>query len=279
MSETKEFSIYSLMARDDVRKRFDDILNKNAPAFISSVITLVATSALAECEPKSILSAAIAAASLNLQVNPSLGQACILPYKDKTGIVKAQFQIMKKGFIQLSLRSGQFNLLNETPVYSGELKTINRLTGELDLSGQKTDNKIIGNVAYFKLLNGFEKSLYMSIEQILAHGKKYSKSFDKPFGLWKMDFDTMASKTVLKLLLSRYAPLSVEMQTALMQDQSEIKINDNLEITDLTYPDQTDAKNGKDDPDDPAINSEIKLPAKRRTQQTPLFPENGSAQS
>ena len=279
MSEKKELTIRSLMANDLVKQKFQEILGKNAPAFISSVTTLATTSALVECEPKSILSAAIAAASLNLQVNPSLGQACILPYKDKTGIIKAQFQIMKKGFIQLALRSGQFKNINVTEVYAGELKVVNRLTGEFDLSGQKTDDKIIGYAAYFKLLNGFEKTLYMSIEQIIAHGKRYSKSFDLPNSLWKTDLNKAALKTALKLLLSGYAPLSVEMQTALMQDQSEIKINDNLEITDLSYPDQKDAKNGKDDPEGPSIDPEIKLPAKRRTQQPPLFPENGSAQS
>jgi recombination protein RecT len=274
MSEKKELTIRSLMANDLVKQKFQEILGKNAPAFISSVITLVATSALAKCEPKSILSAAVAAASLNLQINPSLGFAAIIPYKDT-----AQFQIMTKGFIQLALRSGQFRNINVTEVYAGELKVIDRLTGEFDLSGQKTDDKVIGYAAYFELLNGFKKSMYMSIDTITKHGKRYSKTFEIPSGSWKQNFDAMASKTVLKLLLSRYAPLSVEMQTAVMQDQSEIKINDNLEITDLSYPDQKNERNGKDDPEGPSIDPEIKLPAKRRTQQPPLFSENGSAQS
>jgi recombination protein RecT len=186
---------------------------------------------------------------------------------------------MTKGFIQLALRSGQFRNINVTEVYAGELKVIDRLTGEFDLSGQKTDDKIIGYAAYFELLNGFKKSLYMSIEGITKHGKRYSKTFDFPSGSWKQNFDAMASKTVLKLLLARYAPLSVEMQTAVMQDQSEIKMDANLEIIDLSYPDQADVKNGNNNPDTPAIGPEVKLPAKRRTQQPPLFPENGPTQS
>ncbi len=230
-----EENIKSLMNNETVKAKFNEILGKNGNAFISSVTTIATTTALSKCEPKSILSAAIAAASLNLQVTPSLGFAAIVPYGNS-----AQFQIMTKGLVQLALRSGQFKTINVTEIYEGELKSENRLTGELDFTGEKASDKIIGYAAYFELVNGFSKSLYMTVEKITAHGKKFSKTFSFNGSSWKTNFEAMCSKTVLKLLLSRYAPLSVEMQMSINADQSIVKTDDNLEITAFTYVDNNE---------------------------------------
>jgi recombination protein RecT len=223
------------MSNEAVKAKFAEILGKNGNAFISSVVTIATTSALSKCEPKSILSAAIAAASLNLQVTPSLGFAAIVPYGNS-----AQFQIMTKGLVQLALRSGQFKTINVTEIYEGELKKENRLTGELDFTGEKKSDKIVGYAAYFELVNGFSKSFYMTVEKITAHAKKFSKTFSFNGSSWKTNFEAMASKTVLKLLLSRYAPLSVEMQMSITADQATVHTDENLEITDFTYVDNGD---------------------------------------
>jgi recombination protein RecT len=228
-------NIKSLMSNEAVKAKFAEILGKNGNAFISSVVTIATTSALSKCEPKSILSAAIAAASLNLQVTPSLGFAAIVPYGNS-----AQFQIMTKGLVQLALRSGQFKTINVTEIYEGELKKENRLTGELDFTGEKKSDKIVGYAAYFELVNGFSKSFYMTVEKITAHAKKFSKTFSFNGSSWKTNFEAMASKTVLKLLLSRYAPLSVEMQMSITADQATVHTDENLEITDFTYVDNGD---------------------------------------
>lgn len=224
--------IRGLMSNDAVKAKFQEILGKNSNAFISTVTTIATTTKLSECEPRSILSAAIAAASLNLQVTPSLGFAAIVPYGRS-----AQFQIMSKGLIQLALRSGQFKTINVTEIYEGELATENRLTGEFDFSGKRKSETVVGYAAYFELLNGFSKSLYMTVEQIRAHGKRYSKTYDFSGSSWKSNFEGMAKKTVLKLLLARYAPLSVEMQSAITQDQATMTVNDDLELTQFTYVD------------------------------------------
>lgn len=234
-----EPGIKVLMASEAVRAKFAEILGKNANAFISSVTTLATTTKLSECNPKSILSSAVAAASLNLQVTPSLGFAAIVPYKSRDGMV-AQFQVMAKGFLQLALRTGQFRTINVTEICDGEMKSLNRLTGEFDFSGEKKSDKVIGYAAYFELINGFSKSLYMTTEQIEQHGKKFSKTYDFSGSSWKTNFDAMARKTVLKLLLSRYAPLSVEMQSAITHDQSIVTTDENLDIADFTYIDNED---------------------------------------
>ena len=251
--------IKGLMANDVVKSKFAEILGKNAPAFISSVTTLATNSKLIDCEPKSVLSAAIAAASLDLQITPTLGFAAIIPYGKQ-----AQFQIMTKGLVQLALRSGQFRTINVTEIYDGEMQNENRLTGEFDFTGERTSDRIVGYAAYFALTNGFAKSLYMSIDQIKSHGKKFSKTYDFASGSWKTNFEAMARKTVLKLLLSRYAPLSVEMQSAITQDQAAIEVDNDLEIIDTEYVDSTGANSENAEPDKIDVPKEVK--SKRKTQ-------------
>lgn len=254
-------TIRGLMSNDAVKAKFAEILGKNANAFISSVTTIATTGKLMECEPKSILAASIAAASLNLQVTPSLGFAAIVPYGKS-----AQFMIMSKGIVQLALRSGQFKTINVTEIYEGEMNNENRLTGEFDFTGKKKSDNIVGYAAYFELLNGFSKALYMSIEQIKAHGKRYSKTYDYSGSAWKSNFEGMARKTVLKLLLSRYAPLSVDMATAITQDQATMTVNDDMELSQFSYVDNEEGDNSVQTA--PVIDPQVT--ATRRTQEPPL---------
>lgn len=231
-------TVKSLFSKDDVKKRFEELLGKRAAAFITSVLQVVnSNDLLKDSDPVSVLNAAATAASMDLPLNQNLGFAYIVPYnvKQSDGSYRtmAQFQMGYKGFIQLAQRSGQFLTISSATVQEGQLVEINPLTGfKFDWS-IKSD-KVIGFVAYFKLINGFEKQLYMNVEQVIAHGTKYSQTFKKGFGLWKTDFEAMAHKTVLKLLLSRFAPLSIEMQRAVITDQAII--ND-IEGQDVTYAD------------------------------------------
>jgi recombination protein RecT len=233
-------TINSLLSREDVKGRFAEILGKNSSAFISSIISATKSNPmLSECEPESVISSAVISATLNLPIQSNLGFAHIVPYntKDSAGnqTKQAQFQMGYKGFIQLALRTGQYKNINASEIYDGELIRHDRITGDVEVdTTKKKSNKVIGYVAYFKLMNGFEKMLYMSKEQIESHGSKYSKSFGNKYGRWQQDFDSMALKTVIKLLLSKYGILSVEMQTAITVDQSIIK---NAETMDVEYVD------------------------------------------
>jgi len=205
-------------------KKFEEMLGKNARAYITSVISSVASNdSLQQCDPTSLLLAVGTAASLNLPVNPNLGFSYIVPYNSKKG-KQAQFQIGYKGLIQLSQRSGLFKTINCTEVKEGEIVEHDRLTGKIKfnwLDDQERDKqKVVGYVAYFELLNGFSKSLYMTMSNIQKHATKFSKSYKSGFGVWKDDFDAMAKKTVIKLLLSKYAPMTVEIEKAVTFDQS-----------------------------------------------------------
>lgn len=212
--------LQSILGRVDIKEKFASMLKDKAPAFMSSIISLYnATPQLQACDPMSIISAAAMAATLDLAVNAQLGFAHIVPYG-----TNATFQIGWKGFVQLAIRTGQYKTMNAAEIYEGELISYNRITGETIIDDTKRkSNKIIGYVAYFRLTTGFEKHLYMTTEQVLAHAKKFSKSFGKSSSAWTTNFDAMALKTVLRLLLSKFGILSVEMQKALEFDQSVIR--------------------------------------------------------
>ena len=231
--------IKELMTSDEVAKRFKDLLGKRAQGFIVSVMQIVQSNdLLKKADPHSVYAAAATAAVLDLPLNNNFGFAYIVPYAkddyDRQGnnIRKqyAQFQMGYKGFIQLAQRSGLFKTISVTQVYEGQLIEENPLTGFTFDFTKKTSEKIIGYASYFELLNGFNKTMYMSTEMAEAHGKKYSQTYKQGFGLWKTDFDTMAMKTILKLLLSKYAPLSIEMQRAVQSDQAVIGDVETVEV-------------------------------------------------
>lgn len=241
-SVQQQVTVKSLFGRMDVKNKFQELMGKRATSFMTSVLQIVASNELlSKAEPTSVYQSAAVAATLDLPLNNNLGFAYIVPYNQKqkngTYITVAQFQMGYKGFIQLAQRSGQFKTISATPIYDGQLVAENPLTGfEFDFT-KKTSSRVIGYAAYFKLLNGFEKITYMTIEDLQAHGTKFSQTYKKGYGLWKDDFESMAIKTVLKLLLSKYAPLSVEMQAAVINDQALIK---NAETNEVEYPDNED---------------------------------------
>ena len=208
-----------------VQEKLKELVGKNAHAFATSVLQIVnSNSMLVNADPQTIFSAACMAATLNLPINNNLGFAYIVPFKNnKENKIEAQFQLGYKGYIQLAQRSGQFSRIAATPVYEGQLISENPLLGyEFDWSVKPNGNPI-GYVAFFKLINGFTAELYMSKEEVMKHANKYSQTAKKGFGVWKDQFEAMALKTVLKLLLSKQAPLSIDMQKAQMADQAIIR--------------------------------------------------------
>ena len=208
-----------------VQEKLKELVGKNAPAFATSVLQIVnSNSMLVNADPQTIFSAACMAATLNLPINNNLGFAYIVPFKNnKENKIEAQFMLGYKGYIQLAQRSSQFSRIAATPVYDGQLISENPLLGyEFDWSVKPTGEPI-GYVAFFKLINGFTAELYMSKEEVMKHANKYSQTAKKGFGVWKDQFEAMALKTVLKLLLSKQAPLSIDMQKAQMADQAIIR--------------------------------------------------------
>lgn len=214
------------------------VLAEKKASFVNNITALVSNNtALQVCKPDTLMFASLKATALDLPLDQNLGFAYVLPYKDnKSGVTSAQFQMGYKGFVQLALRTGQFKTLNATDVRDGELIDEDFVTGELTF--KRAENReslpVIGYVAYFKLLNGFEKYLYMTSAEMKAHALRFSQTFKRGYGLWadKDMFDSMAKKTVLKLLLSKYAPLSVEMRDAIKADQAVMQKPDEYDYVD-----------------------------------------------
>lgn len=214
--------IKDLVHNEEFIKKAQDTLGSGTQQFMSSILTLVnSDKLLAGCNSYELYNCCLMAAALKLPFNKDLGQAWIVPFGGKP-----QLQIGWKGFVQLAQRSGEFKKINATDVKEGEIKSIDRLSGDIEFEWIQDDAKrieanTIGYAAYFELRSGFEKTLYMTKSELEAHAKKYSQTYKKGYGVWKDNFDAMAKKTVIKLLLNRYAPLSVDMQKAIELDQSD----------------------------------------------------------
>lgn len=233
-----------MLDADSVQKQFRNALKENKDTFIASIIDLYTSDPkLQACDPKLVIFEALKAATLHLPINRALGFAYIVAYdksvrQDDGSWVKIPtptFIPGYKGYIQLAMRTGQYETLNADIVYDGELTVTDKLTGAIDLGGEKTSDKVVGYFCHFRLLNGFAKTLYMSVHDMAAYAKRYSPSVKdeitvddlerlaqsptagKKLG-WEGNFNDMAIKTVIRRLLSKYGYLSVEMQNVIAGD-------------------------------------------------------------
>ncbi len=227
----------SLLDSEGMRARFDSLLGKRAPQFVSSLITLVnADQNLQKAfyeAPMTIIQAGLKAASFDLPIEPSLGFAYIVPFnnshKDENGKwqqkTEATFIMGYKGLVQLCLRTGAYSRIPDAvDVREGELVSYDRLTGDaifnwIEDEDERDKKPVIGYVGYFRLKNGAEKTLYMSKKQIDAHEKKNRKGQYMGKG-WKEDYDAMAKKTVIRRLINHYGLMSIDYQSG---DEATVK--------------------------------------------------------
>jgi recombination protein RecT len=238
---SKELTIKEYMSAPAVRTKMQEMLQSPEliRQFTTSVISIAGSDELlATAEPRSLFNACLTAASLNLPINKNLSFAHIIGYRNnKKGITEAQFQLGARGFKELAQRTGQYIVINQGDVREGEITGRNRLTGQIEFKWVEDDIirmnlPIIGYFSYFKLRNGFESTLYMSVDELNAHGKRYSQSFKKGYGPWTDNHEAMCLKTVSKLNISKNGPLSVELQKAIVSDQAVIEDEDKLNYVD-----------------------------------------------
>lgn len=231
MNSLKDFN--ALMRKDYTQEYLRDVLGEKAQSFVANLTALVSNDKkLQECEPVTIMHAAITATAMGLPFDKNQGMAYVIPYKDrKSGMTVGQFQMGFKGFQQLAIRTNMYSDINATDVREGELKKIDRLTGRIKFEWNETADRdklpIVGYVAYFKLLNGFSKTLYMTVEDIEKHAMRYSETYKSRTewvhnnSKWVTDRHKMSLKTVIKQLLNDgTAPKSIEIQKAIAADQS-----------------------------------------------------------
>lgn len=240
-------TLKGILDAPSVRQQFRNAMGDHADEFTAGLIDLFGDDRqLAAVPPEQrrdvyggFVRESLRAAVLRLPLTKGLGFAYIVCYKNSRQmadgtwgkVVTPTFVLGYKGYIQLAMRSGQYRNINCDVVYEGELRGRDKLTGAVDLSGERTGDRVMGYFAHFELLNGFSKTLYMGVREMAEYAKRYSPSVGrqttaealaakagagggKSVG-WEGCFDDMALKTCLRRLLSKYGILSIEMQTAM----------------------------------------------------------------
>ena len=169
--------------------------------------------------PVTIIQSALQAASFDLPINPALGYAYIVPFRNsKRNRIEASFIMGYKGMLQLALRTGVYKRINVVDVRAGELKSYDRLREDIELEFIEDEDErekapIIGYVGYFQMINGMEKTIYMTVKQLEAHEKKFRHGNYMSRG-WKENPDAMMRKTVLRKLIGKWGLMSVTYQSA-----------------------------------------------------------------
>jgi len=240
--------VNKLILRPDVKGRFEEVLHEKASAFLASVASAVSSNpSLSGCDPMSVMGSAMIAATLDLPINQNLGFAYIVPYKTK-GVARAQFQMGYKGYIQLAIRTGQYKTIAVKAIYEDEIESFDDITEEIVFTARESrkmrkagdPKNIVGYYAYFKLTSGFEKFIFRYTEEVEKHARQYSANYRKyGSGLWADNFESMAQKTVLKELISKWGIMSTQMEKAVNYDYGTVKFGKE----DVEYLDNQDESN------------------------------------
>lgn len=228
----QRMGLTAYLTKDAVKDQINKVVGgKDGQRFISAIISATNTNpALQECTNQSILSGALLGESLKLSPSPQLGHYYLVPFNDREKGKVAQFQLGYKGYIQLAIRSGQYKKLNVMAIKEGELEYFDPLNEDIkiQLMVEDWDKRealpTIGYYAFFELTNGFRKALYWSKAQMEVHATKYSPGYraKKGYTFWEKDFDSMAYKTMLRQLISKWGIMSIEMQSAFEGDMAVI---------------------------------------------------------
>lgn len=238
----------NLINSDLMRTKIDQMVGAtDSQEFITSITSAVNTNpALAECDPQTIISAALLGQSLHLKPSPQLGYFYMVPFNNrKKGTKEAQFQLGYKGLLQLAIRTSEYIDIDAIEIKEGEYKGRDKFTGRPKFEFVEDDDirenlPVVGYMAYFEMKNGYIKRLYWSKTKMENHADTYSMAFDlekyhdlqegkipqseqwKYSSFWYKNFDEMAKKTMLRQLLSKHGLLSTEMQKAVESDQAVI---------------------------------------------------------
>ena len=236
-SNTKDTSIkgYVKAMESGIKAALPSVMTPER--FTRIVLTaLSSTPQLNECSPQSFLGAMMTAAQLGLEPNTPLGQAYLIPFRNK-GKLEAQFQIGYKGLIDLAYRSGEVELVQAQCVYEND--TFNYQFGlEPKLEHIPADSDrgdLVKVYALFKTKSGGFGFEVMSVDDVKKHAKKYSQSYGSAYSPWAKNFEEMAKKTVLKKCL-KYAPLKSEFARGISSDET---IKTDMDADMFSIPDET----------------------------------------
>ena len=254
--QPKKLYFSQAMQTEKYKKLINNTLGDpvRAARFAANITSAVAVNpTLQECDAGTILAGALLGESLLLQPSPQLGQFYLVPFESKAkrdrqgnvikpACLKAQFVLGYKGYIQLALRTGQYKRLNVLEVKSGDLggwdpfeERFHEMHFIEDFE-KRAAMPTVGYIAHFEYINGFQKTLYWTADQMMSHADKYSPAFSaaaykkllngeipqnelwKYSSFWYKDFDGMAKKTMLRQLISKWGIMTAEMTMAYERD-------------------------------------------------------------
>lgn len=288
-------SLATCLKQESVKAQFANALGKHADSFISSLVSLHSSDdRLRTCDQNEIIRQALKAACMNLSLVKSLGHAYLYTFNTTVTKTDANGREIKvkvptptlvigyKGYIQLAIRTGMYEIINANVVYDGMRINENVLTGEIEITGSRKSNTVIGYVGYFRLKSGYSHALYMSVEDMADYAMMYAPNLpkgttrdvlinkaqsnaDKGVG-WTQNFRAMALKTIIRQLIGKYGFLTVEMNRAFEEDSNVSDSQDNIEDADIV--DATEVKAIGDAA--PAAPAQVEEPVKPAT----IIPEN-----
>ena len=283
---TKPKTLPELLGTIDVKKQFEDMLGRNANAFLAGVMAMYNhNEALAQCDPQDVLRQCAISASTGLSLVPGFGQSCVVPYKDnKTGRMIPTWQIEAKGIIQLALRSNQYRDLNLARVFEGQLVEYDEHRGRVTLRKEKKSDRVEGYFLVFELLSGLHKEFYWSARRAVEHGYRYSQSFKNGKGKWMEDpelknglkkwsgfltlgsgTDDMAAKTPIKIELQRWGVIETSAREILAKDHSYTAPDGKTVYVDTTA-----------EPTDPGTAAPAEMPKRKSDKAAEPAPESGT---
>ena len=235
--------------------------------FGAGIVSAVSVNpALQECVHSTVLAGALLGEALKLSPSPQLGHYYLVPFKQKekkdangktiAACTNAVFVLGWKGYVQLALRSGQYRDINVVEIHEGQIKFHDYLRDQIvlnvDATGSDFENKpVVGYYAIFELLNGFTKGMYWTKEKMMNHADRYSAAFSarsykdllsgkipkeeawKYSSFWYKEFDDMAKKTMIRQLISKWGIMSIEMQSAFEQDDSQSNLVNGKIVTEV----------------------------------------------
>ncbi|MEM1967540.1 MAG: recombinase RecT [Nitrososphaerota archaeon] len=221
-------SLKRILSAESVREQLKMALAAEADLFVASLVELYSEDQLLQqCDPADVVREAFKAAVLGLPLSKDLGHVYLVPYRDKGGVIRPSFLLGSEGYTKLALRSGLFHTINAGKVHEGELAKYDLLSGmfELDYTKRKSD-RVIGYFAYFKLKDGFEKGIYMTVDEVRKHAEKHSKSYHVKGGVWETDFDAMAVRTVLRIALLDWGPIFPDLERVVNYERKETMLTE-----------------------------------------------------
>ncbi|MGO5082401.1 recombinase RecT [Oscillospiraceae bacterium LCP25S3_E4] len=185
-----------------------------------AMTAITKTPKLAECSPQSFIGSLLTAAQLGLEPNTPLGQAYLIPfYNGKKRTYECQFQVGYKGMIDLCNRSGEIKNIEAHIVYENdEFEFEYGLDSKLKHKPCMSDKGApVWVYALYRLNNGGYGFEVMSVDDCMAHGEKYSKTFNN--SPWQTNPEEMMKKTVLKKVL-KYAPVRSDFVKGAVADET-----------------------------------------------------------